>query len=378
MASRIDRMYAGSAMIFLTMMIATAAGDATNTFVADLKLIDSSVPIELVPRRSIMLTTFVRRTLSTLMAECGDEAAWPLVVHGIVGPTLKRMPQGDETVYDLVFDVDIQSQDGDFGRLDVGIEILERDVEEWSDSTSLIAADFTMLSIMPTHILPGCVQRRISNSTRADSISSQDASQSAAEANKIPVGHTEASATARRMRKTAEKLAATQTSSPTMTLSEVQKRTVAKHGSAVVAMLNAASAFEYQASHSAFKTRNYAVVGSHLRVGGHEFHMGLKKDPNEKSMAADRLIPTHREALYSGSLPANFDPFAGSDCVANFPARNQASCGSCYAFAASTALSLSFCHALKTHGTIQLSPSSGLHAPSATCRTRTPRLRRTC
>lgn len=39
----------------------------------------------------------------------------------------------------------------------------------------------------------------------------------------------------------------------------------------------------------------------------------------------------------------DYNPFSGSQCLTKYPARNQGSCGSCYAFAAATMLSLRYC-----------------------------------
>jgi len=81
--------------------------------------------------------------------------------------------------------------------------------------------------------------------------------------------------------------------------------------------------------------------------------------------APEKLVPLRavkrdKTALMLTQRPDAWDPFTANDgadagCLTNFPARNQGSCGSCYAFAMSTAMSLQYC--LKMHPSTRTSPT---------------------
>ena len=76
------------------------------------------------------------------------------------------------------------------------------------------------------------------------------------------------------------------------------------------------------------------------------------RSPPEHEIPPTHLVPKGSELDALSSLPADYTPFAGgtAECIDNFPARNQGSCGSCYAFAASTMLSLRYCLAVHKEG----------------------------
>jgi hypothetical protein len=71
-----------------------------------------------------------------------------------------------------------------------------------------------------------------------------------------------------------------------------------------------------------------------------------------------RSVKRDKTALMLQQRPETYDPFFGTSdegCLTNFPARNQGSCGSCYAFAMTTAMSLQYC--LKMHPSTRTNPT---------------------
>ena len=94
---------------------------------------------------------------------------------------------------------------------------------------------------------------------------------------------------------------------------------------------------------AAKKTAAWAKTTPGDRKGMRErYHLGY---------VPEKIYPLHavkrdKTALKLQGRPATYDPFIGTadeTCLTNFPARNQGSCGSCYAFAATTAMSLQYC-----------------------------------
>ena len=94
--------------------------------------------------------------------------------------------------------------------------------------------------------------------------------------------------------------------------------------------------------------RRQQATATDFATGGRFERHGLGYTPAKLSATFD-VRPRNAIALLR-SLPDHYHPFNNNSCLNHFPARDQGTCGSCYAFAASTASSLSYCLALARKG----------------------------
>ena len=288
------------------------------------RLVNSDMPVSLPEIKTSMLQAVTEEILLTLIHECPSEHTTTTLRIESIEETQQRIVNNDAYIYDLVVSVRINDEPP----TDLGIELKEDDTEEESDGIELVAADISVLSMTDYSFLPKCVQERIKRA-QADFEASEKpaddeaAAEAAAEKNKPQFGHA--------------------TNSSNQSANEIR---ATSHEDAPLERLLRAVRTQ-KAEHKTYHRRNHVVVDQYHRIAGEDYHLGLIRNA---SVAITAMIPTQHEVAYASSLPANFNPFDGSQCLEKFPARNQAGCGSCYAFAASTALSLSFCHARKKNG----------------------------
>jgi hypothetical protein len=87
-----------------------------------------------------------------------------------------------------------------------------------------------------------------------------------------------------------------------------------------------------------------------IRVHGKaKYYKGAYKD-TEEDRARYPLYSADSLELFNPPSAWLFDDFTNNTCLRTFPPRSQGACGSCWAFAASTMLSLRYCVAAAKAG----------------------------
>ena len=90
-------------------------------------------------------------------------------------------------------------------------------------------------------------------------------------------------------------------------------------------------------------TKRYVRHRARAHTSVHAFGLGDTTSDADLNRTRANTIPWEYEHVYANSMPTSFDPTAGTPCLEGYSARNQGSCGSCYAFATSSALALQAC-----------------------------------